>query len=170
MATAYPEAALLLESARTYRAPLDDGCFPWMYPLVATLLLTGGRKLEVFGLELDDVSLTHGKLHFRPNQWRRMKTRGSERSMPLWPQLEEILRTYLLERERDGGIEGPLLFPSTRRGGGRMLNDIRKALDTIAKRAGFAEGRGNPLFCPIPDTNSVTIRRRGRKAKRPMDP
>ena len=90
-----------------------------------------------FRLEFDDVSLRHGKLYFRPNQWRRMKTRGPERSMPLWPQLEEILRTYLLERERDGGIEGPLLFPSTRRGGGRMLNDIRKALDTIAKRAGF---------------------------------
>jgi integrase len=56
------EAALLLESARTYRAPVDDGGFPWMYPLLATLLLTGGRRSEVFGLELDDVSLTHGKI------------------------------------------------------------------------------------------------------------
>jgi integrase len=70
-----------------------------------------------------------------------MKTRGSERSVPLWPQLEEILRAYLIERERDGGIEGPLLSPPTRRGGGGMLSDLRKALDAIAKRAGFAEGQ-----------------------------
>ena len=111
-----------------------------MYPLLATVLLTGGRKSEVFGLEVDDVSLAHGKLYFRPNEWRRMKTRGSERSVPLWPQLEEILRAYLMDREASGGIEGSLLFTSSRGTEEAMLNDVRKALDRMAKRAGFKAG------------------------------
>lgn len=133
------EAALLLESARTYKAPVDDGAFPWMYPLLATFLLTGGRKSEVLGLEVDDVSLRLGKVYFRPNEWRRLKTRGSKRTLPLWPQLREILEAYLLERERTGGL-GSLLFPSARGKGETMVADVRKALDRIAKRAGFPEG------------------------------
>lgn len=133
------EAALLLESARTYRPPAGDA-FQWMYPVVATFLLTGGRKSEVFGLEVDDVSLAHNKIYFRPNTWRRMKTRGSERSTPLWPQLATILRDYLMERERSGGIKGTLLFPSARVGAERMLSDVRKALDHIGERAGFQRG------------------------------
>ena len=133
------EAALLLESARTYKAPVDDGGFPWMYPLLATFLLTGGRKSEVLGLEVDDVSLAHGKLYFRPNRWRTLKTRGSERSAPLWPQLEEILRAYLIERENAGGL-GSLLFRSARGTEEARLNDVRKALDRIGERAGFAKG------------------------------
>jgi len=133
------EAALLLESARTYRASDEAGSFRWMYPLLATFLLTGGRKSEVFGLEVDDVSLAHGKVYFRPNGWRRMKTRGSERSVPLWPQLEAILRGYLVEREASGGL-GSLVFPSGRGDEEAMLNDVRKALDLIAERAAFKKG------------------------------
>ena len=132
------EAALLLESARTYQAPVQDGAFPWMYPLLATFLLTGGRKSEVLGLEVDDVSLRLGKLYFRPNHWRRLKTKGSKRSVPLWPQLEEILRGYLVERERQGGL-GALLFPG-RGKTERMVVDVRKALDRIAARVGFETG------------------------------
>ena len=98
------EAALLLESARTYLAPVDDGGFAHMYPLLATFLLTGGRKSEVLGLEVDDVSLRLGKVYFRLNEWRGLKTKGSKRKVPLWPQLEQILRDYLLERERTGGL------------------------------------------------------------------
>jgi integrase len=132
------EAALLLESARTHKARVEDGAFAWMYPLLATFLLTGGRKSEVLGLEVDDVSLRLGKVYFRPNQWRRLKTRGSKRSVPLWPQLEAILRDYLVQRERQGGV-GSLLFPG-RRSDERMVVDVRKALDRIALRAGFAKG------------------------------
>lgn len=133
-----PEAALLLESARTFRAPIDDGAFPWMYPLLATFLLTGGRKSEVLGMEVDDVSFRLGKIYFRPNRWRRLKTEGSERPVPLWPQLREALEKYMLERERRGGL-GSLLFPG-RGPRERMVTDVRKALDRIAVRAGFAKG------------------------------
>ena len=61
------EAALLLESVRTYQ-PLTEpqrqahggaisaNANPHIYPLLATFLLTGGGKSEVLGLEVDDVS------------------------------------------------------------------------------------------------------------------
>ena len=104
------EAALLLESARTYLAPVEDGGFAHMYPLLSTFLLTGGRKSEVLGLEVDDVSLGLGKVYFRPNGWRKLKTRGSKRAVPLWPQLRDILQAYMLDRERTG-VLGSLLFP-----------------------------------------------------------
>ena len=132
------EAALLLESARTYRAPVEDGGFAHMYPLLATFILTGGRKSEVLGLEVDDVSLRLGKVYFHPNEWRRLKTRGSKRTVPLWPQLQEILHAYMLERERTGGL-GSLLFPSGRGSEEKMIRDVRKALAHIASRAGFPE-------------------------------
>lgn len=133
------EAALLLESARTYKAPVEDGAFPWMYPLLATFLLTGARRSEILGLEVDDISLRHGKIYFRPNDWRRLKTKGSKRSVPIWPQLEEILREYLIERERTGGL-GTLLFPSGRGTKEKMIRDVRKALDHIGDRAAFPKG------------------------------
>jgi integrase len=103
--------------------------------------------------------------YFRTNEWRRLKTAGSKRTVPLWPQLQEILEAYVADRERDGGL-GALLFPSV---GGRprdpkkdegeeetesvgigetaetetkelMIRDLRKQLDTIGERAGFPAG------------------------------
>lgn len=144
------EAALLLEAARTYQPATEHrpqahggavmaDAYPHMYPLLATFLLTGGRKTEVLGLEVDDVSLRHGKVYIRPNKWRRLKTKGSKRTVPLHPQLREILSEYLLERERSGGL-GALLFPSHRGEGEKMIVDLRKALDRIGQRAGFPEG------------------------------
>ena len=148
------EAALLLESARTYQ-PSDvvshgrggggwvaPHANPHLHPILATFLLTGGRKSEVLGLEVDDVSFQRKTITFRPNQWRRLKTRTSHRPVRLWPQLEEVLRAYLLERERTGGL-GSLLFPSVRAdqaGGERMVRDLRKGIDAVAKRAGWGSG------------------------------
>ena len=144
------EAALLLESARTYQPPVEEvrqahgGAISakptrYLHALLATFLLTGGRKSEVLGLEVDDVSLRLGKVYFRPNRWRRLKTRGSKRTVPLWPQLREILEAYMLEREREGGL-GSLLFPSVRGNEEGMIRDLRKPLDRIAVRAGFPKG------------------------------
>lgn len=133
------EAALLLESARTYRAPVEDGAFAYMYPLLATFLLTGGRKSEVLGLGVDDVSLRLGKVYVHPNRWRRLKTKSSKRSVPLWPQLREILEEYMIERERTGGL-GSLLFPSARGETETMISDVRKDPERIAVRAGFPKG------------------------------
>ena len=136
------ECALILESARTYKLPTGDGsyAYPYIYPLMAVWLLTGARKSEALGLTVDDVSLKHRTISIRPNQWRRLKTSSSERTVPLWPQLEEIIRAYLIQREQEGGLN-ELLFPATRGPEGEhMLDNVKKSLDQIGARAGFEAG------------------------------
>ncbi len=132
-------AALLIESARTFHVDPSAGGLPFMYPLVATFLLTGGRQAEVLGLEVDDISFKLDLVRFRPNDWRRLKNTGSERGVPLWPQLREIMREYMLHSEQTGGL-GRLLFPSPRPGPEAMVNDFRKSLDAVAERAGWKAG------------------------------
>jgi len=138
-----PDAALLLEAARTYRVKRKDIAVPFMHELLATFLLTGGRRAEVLGLETSDVSFDRKTITFRPNTWRGLKTRTSHRVVPLWPQLEEVLRPYVFGGD---GPHGHLLFPSYRvlgsgeRGGEHLLEEPRKALDAIAERAGWKAG------------------------------
>ena len=131
------EAALLLDSAGTYQ-PNQDPQFPaipFMYPLLATFLLTGGRKSEVLGLEVDDLSFDRKTVTYRPHTHRRLKTDTSFRAVPLWPQLEEVLRAYVFG---GNGPKAGLLFPSVRTG--EMIWDLRKAMDAIATRAGWKPG------------------------------
>jgi hypothetical protein len=70
-----------------HRAPSANGgphgAGGFIYPLVATFLLSGGREAEVLGLEIDDISFSRETITFQPNQWRRLKTRGSARVVPL---------------------------------------------------------------------------------------
>ncbi|MCH7857284.1 MAG: tyrosine-type recombinase/integrase [Gemmatimonadetes bacterium] len=145
------EVAALLESAQTLLAHAPIGgrggggvlradAYPWIYPLLATAALTGARKSELFGLEVDDVSFKYKRIFIRPNGWRTLKTRGSERDVPLWPQLEGILRDYIAEREQSGGI-GALLFPSHRHEDERMLDNVDRQLDRIGERAGIHKPR-----------------------------
>ena len=129
------DAALFLESARTYRPDSDAHAGP-IYPLLAVLLLTGGRTSEVLGLEVDDVSFQRQTITFRPNGWRRLKTLTSHRSIRLWPQAEDILRAYFAEKEREGGL-GRLLFPSPVSRSESPITDFRKALDVVAGRCGW---------------------------------
>lgn len=129
------DAALFLESARTWRPDGDAHACPFAHALVASFLLTGGRKSEVLGLELEDLSFDRRTVTFRPNAHRRLKTRSAHRTVPLWPQLEEILRRHVFASS--GPREG-LLFPSVRTG--ERIHDTRKALDAIAKRASWKAG------------------------------
>jgi integrase len=131
------EAALLLEAARTYSPPVNGApAHGFIYELLATVLLTGGRKSEVLGLEVEDVSFDRDVIRFRPNEHRTLKTDTSVRTVPLWPQLREILQGYVFDR--DAPLSG-LLFPSPRRDG-RMLQECRRQLDAVGKRAGFEAG------------------------------
>lgn len=130
------QAALLLESARTFvydRPHLANGN---IHPLIATYLLTGARESEVLGLEVQDVDFARKLIWFRPNQWRTLKTKKSQRSVPLWPQLEKILRDYLKSRK----LKSVLLFPSAKLLGLGMITDFRKALDLVAMRVGWNRG------------------------------
>jgi integrase len=92
----------------------------------------------VFGLELDDVSFDRSVMTIRPNAWRRLKTRTSQRVVPLWPQLSEILRPYVFGSRLERG--GRLLFPAFVQGREQMLTDVRKLLDRLAERAGWMRG------------------------------
>ncbi len=134
-----PDAALLIEAARTYRpAPQPSRGrppLPFAHELIATFLLTGGREAEVLGLEVDDVSLDRAVVTFRPNAWRRLKTATSHRSVPLWPQLRAILERHIAERP-----PSRLLFPSYRTGVEAMLTDLRTLLDPVAARGGWKAG------------------------------
>jgi integrase len=109
-----PDAALCFEAARTLPAVVTAAGealgAPLAAPLVGTFLLTGGRLSEVLGLELADVSFDRRTVTFRPNAWRRLKTQSSWRVVPLWPQLEELLRAWVFGPRLDRG--GQLLFPS----------------------------------------------------------
>ncbi|MGH9894376.1 MAG: hypothetical protein ACREA0_20805, partial [bacterium] len=109
------EAALLLESARLATAA---GKVPAsVYPLIATFLLTGGRRSEVLGLEVADVSFDHRTVRFRKSRSRgRLKTRTSQRTVPLWPQLEEILQPYVFS---PGPAAHPVALPPVHPGRGR---------------------------------------------------
>ncbi|HET9947572.1 MAG TPA: tyrosine-type recombinase/integrase [Longimicrobiales bacterium] len=139
-----PDAALLLEAARVLdrqeggapgsagnRAAAIDG----LYPIIATFLLTGGRYSEVLGLDVEDVSFDRGLVRFRPNVHRRLKTKTSERVVPLWPQLREILQAWMFDR--DTPLTSGLLFPGP---GGAMVGDLRKSLDAMGRLCGMEAG------------------------------
>ena len=135
------EGALLLEAAKLYKPERSDVALADLHAIVATFLLTGGRFAEVMGLAVADISFARKTVTFRPHEWRRLKTDDAERTVPLWPQLEQILTGYL---KGPNHPTGALLFPSLHRrvrgGKEEMLGDIRKALDAIAVQAGWAAG------------------------------
>lgn len=162
------EAALFLEAARVIQLEHDAWWEanaageqqPWIpaaridvpiYVMVAMYLLSGGRKREVAGLDISELSFDRRTITFRTNRHRRLKTRASHRTVPMHPQMAEILREYLskekdLRKSEEGGeglipIAG-LLIRSGRTGG--MIWDTRKALDIVARRAGLEEGRIRP--------------------------
>lgn len=134
------DAALFLEAARSFQPKRVDLAIPFVHPIVATLLLTGGRWSEVVGLTVADISFDRGTVRFRPNEHRHLKTKTSNRTVPLHPQLRQILSDYRSEYGRASG----LLFPSPRmeRAGldDGMITDIRKQLDGIAETIGWAPG------------------------------
>lgn len=135
-----PEAALLLESARTWHSTRPGTATPAFYAILATFLLTGGRKSEVLGLDAQDVSFDRRTVTFRVNAHRRLKTGTSHRSVPMWPQLETILRAHVFER--DEPHPGGLLFTANpvKFGPGVMIGDLDRSLDQVAARCGWQPG------------------------------
>lgn len=124
------EGARLLKAAAEMDASPASRAVPYLLPILATFLLTGGRRAEVFGLELHDVDFEHRVVHFRDSGWRRLKRPRHRRHVPLWPQLEAILREHI---ERWGNRDG-LICPAAH---GGMLRDLRGSLEAAVKRAGI---------------------------------
>lgn len=114
------EAARFLEAARE----LD-----LYHVVIGTFLLTGGRRKEVFGLLVRDINFEAGFVHICSNKYRGLKRQWSERAVPLWPQLREILEPHV--KALDACPDG-LLFPGLT---GAMITDLRKPLKVISTRA-----------------------------------
>ncbi len=61
--------------------------------------------------------------------------RFSERTVPIWPQLEAILRPYLEKREDGHPLLFPLHWDEEKDHDSRMLNNIRSSLRSVETRA-----------------------------------
>lgn len=132
------EGVALLQAAGELEASKSSRAYPYLRALLATFLLTGGRRTEVLGLAVEDLDFEpradgRGRIHIRPNEWRDLgsgiKNATSIRSVPMWDQLARILREHL---ERLEGASG-LLFPSHITG--EPLADLRNAFDAAAGKA-----------------------------------
>ena len=68
----------------------------------ATLRDTGARMSEVVYLAVGDVSLQHGSINIRPNAFRdKLKTRGSERTVPVSPTTLQLLQALRVGKGDD---------------------------------------------------------------------
>lgn len=96
---------------RIFRQKRESGADTWL-PLLG--LWSGARLEELGGLRVEDVKESDSVPHFfiRGADGRRLKNRGSERSIPLHPELMRAgFLDYLTERKRAGDV---LLFPELR--------------------------------------------------------
>jgi integrase len=135
-----PDAARVLWAAATYPARKHEPEMRLAHALLATFLYTGGRAKEVTGLAISDVDFGAELVRFQPHPWhvgQRLKTEGSERVVPLWPHLREVLERYLEEYRLDRAAGADLLFPSPHGNGSQPLTDLRDLLDRVLVRAGF---------------------------------
>ena len=162
------EAALILEAARIVEKRGRLNATPGLHAIIATFLLTGGRKSEVLGLDVEDVSFDRGLIYFHPNVHRGLKTKTSRRDVPLWPQLREILQQWIF-----GGEDGPrtsgLLFPATAGAGGGMVGNLAKSLDEIGKSCGMREAEVRTkafrhTYCSTRLQTVTTVLKPGHKA------
>jgi integrase/recombinase XerD len=97
--------------------------------VVAVGLYTGGRRGEILGLLRRDVDFDLRVIHFRRNPYRDLKTKAAKRYVPLWPECEDRVRTWL---ENTEGAPTDLLFPS--RAGG-IIRNVDEGFAAIVDRA-----------------------------------
>lgn len=88
---------------------------------------TGCRIGEIVGLRVDDVDLNQGVIHIRPHAHRRLKTAGSERSLPLVGYAEKAMREAL------NGSDGQYVFPRYFRSHGFVSTHASNALNKWTK-------------------------------------
>lgn len=88
---------------------------------------TGCRMAEVVGLRVEDIDLEIRVLHIRPHALRRLKTAGSERSLPLMGCAEEAVRKALM------ASDGVWLFPQYCSPQGFMATHASNALNKWLK-------------------------------------
>lgn len=96
--------------------------------LLTMLKLTGARPLEIGGLDADDVILDHDVPHIwiRNNAHRRIKTKGSERRIPLVGDALDTTRKQKLDHSKGA------LFSRTC----HNTNSLSQRLNKLIRRAG----------------------------------
>ena len=94
------------------RPNFDDD--PVAHALFVALTDTGARLSEITGLEVQDVDLQERSITIRPNGVRTLKTKGSQRTLPLSERALELLQ----EHRRGKGDTQPI-FPDYARPRGR---------------------------------------------------
>ena len=72
---------------------------PVAYILFVTLRDTGARLSEIVGLEVKDVDLQQRAITIQPNTIRRLKTKGSKRTIPVSQSALELLQEHRLGKD-----------------------------------------------------------------------
>ena len=72
---------------------------PVAHTLFVTLRDTGARLSEIVGLEVKDVDLQQRAITIQPNAIRRLKTKGSKRTIPLSQSALELLQEHRLGKD-----------------------------------------------------------------------
>ena len=98
---------------------------PLLFPM---LVETGFRLAEVVGLRVEDVDLDAQVLHIRPNYKRRLKTTGSERSLPI------TNTAYLALTKAMAYSNGEWMLPRYIKDGGCYATHASNALAKWTKR------------------------------------
>ncbi len=111
-----------------YRIALNtDSEIKLIVPLLGE---TGCRLAEIVGLRLCDVDLDKRTITITPHPARRLKTRGSERELPLVGAAFEAMR-LVLDRRTEGDV---LLFPRYERAGSILATHASNAANRWLKR------------------------------------
>jgi integrase len=134
------QAWSLLKAAEEY----DTQTGHYMHALASLLLHAGLRWNEARALRVGDVRYaskgagpearggtpnSEGVIAVAPNRWRDLKTEGSEREVPLWPDLSNALASLVADRHPDAP-----LFPSPRMRG-RPVHSVRRAWNSVRDKA-----------------------------------
>ena len=89
---------------------------------------TGCRLAEIVGLELNDIEMEKNLIYIRPNSIRRLKTRKSERTLPLVGYARRAMELALAKSD------GKYLFPRYVRGGKCNADHASAALNKWLKK------------------------------------
>ena len=89
---------------------------------------TGCRLAEIVGLRLEDIDLENELIHIRPNSARRLKTRNSQRILPLVRYAKLAMEKALIHSDDQ------YLYPSYIRGGQSYATHASNALNKWLKK------------------------------------
>jgi integrase len=159
------EVADMLKWAQRVDKARHHLAIPFLYPLLATYVLTGCRRTEVLGLRREDVDLSAGLIHIRPNGRRVVKTTLSERTLLIPPQLKEILGVF---ETGEHAPQGDLYFPSLGSGTSKeaMIGDFEKLLDRYPMPARFTRIRTDVEMAYAEHQQQTAVAARRRKMER----